>query len=86
MRRRTLRRQPPTGGRTHPFHDAGPFDRFDLDVLIEVKSKFFADRAEGRQSGADAILAAAQAALGTDYQIGVYLTLPVAAWSQTAVS
>src|SRR5439155_371681 len=28
------------------FHDAGPFDRFDLDVLIEVKSKFFADRAE----------------------------------------
>ena len=68
------------------FHDAGPFDRFDLDVLIEVKSKFFADRAEARQSGADAILAAAQAALGSDCQIGVYLTLPVAAWSQTAVS
>ncbi|MBN3513203.1 hypothetical protein [Mycolicibacterium nivoides] len=68
------------------FHDAGPFDRFDLDVLIEVKSKFFADRAEDRQAGADAVLAAAQTAIGAGCQIGVYLTLPVAAWSQTAVS
>lgn len=68
------------------FHDVGPFDRFDLDVLIEVKSKFFADRAEGRQAGADAILGAAQAALGADYRIGVYLALPVAAWAQSAVS
>ncbi|MGW4097751.1 MULTISPECIES: hypothetical protein [unclassified Mycobacterium] len=68
------------------FHDVGPFDRFDLDVLIEVKSKFFPDRAEDRQAGADAILAAAQTATGAGCRIGVYLTLPVAAWSQTEVS
>ncbi|MFV8166203.1 hypothetical protein ACNQVK_29570 [Mycobacterium sp. 134] len=55
-------------------------------MLIEVKSKFFTDRAEDRQAAADAILAAAQTAIGAGFQIGVYLTLPVAAWSQTAVS
>ncbi|MGL5442861.1 MAG: hypothetical protein ACRDDJ_10375, partial [[Mycobacterium] stephanolepidis] len=23
------------------FHEVGPFDRFDIDVLVEVKSKWF---------------------------------------------
>ena len=65
------------------FHDVGPFDRFDIDLLIEVKSKWFSERAEDRQRRAQAILAAAQDVTGTDVAIGVYLTLPVAAWAQT---
>lgn len=64
------------------FHTVGPFDRFDIDVLIEVKSKYFGDRAEDRQRRAEAIRDAAQD-VAQDLVIGVYLTLPIAAWAQT---
>lgn len=64
------------------FHDVGPFDRFDIDLLIEVKSKWFVDRSEDRQRRVDEIHAAVHQA-ASEHQIGVYLTLPVAAWEQT---
>ncbi|NKY86881.1 hypothetical protein [Nocardia veterana] len=62
---------------------AGPFDRFDLDVLIEVHSKWFPDRAADRQRRAEQIHDAAVRLLPAGYLVGVYLSLPVAAWAQT---
>ncbi|MUL84736.1 MULTISPECIES: hypothetical protein [unclassified Mycolicibacterium] len=64
------------------FHYVGRYDRFDIDVLIEVKSKWFGDRAEDRQQRVDAIRDAAQDA-APGLLIGVYLTLPIAAWAQS---
>lgn len=65
------------------FHPAGPFDRFDIDVLIEVKSKWFPDRVANRQSRADEMLDAVLDSVGSDLQVGLYLTMPIAAWAQT---
>ncbi|WP_309104615.1 hypothetical protein [Microbacterium sp.] len=64
------------------FHDASPIDLFDLDVLIEVKSKWFASRAGDRQRRADDILRRTQDVLPDDHHVGVYLALPVAAWAE----
>lgn len=64
------------------FREAGPFDRFDLDVLIEVKSKWFPSRAADSQRRADAIREAVAAEVGTAMSVGVYLSLPAAAWSE----
>ena len=64
------------------FRALGPHDSSGLDVTIEVRSKWFASRAENRQERCDAILAAVTAALGR-LEVGVHLMLPVAAWSQT---
>ncbi len=65
------------------FHDVGPFDRFDIDALVEVKSKWFGDRAENRDQRAQAIHDAVRNALEDGQTAGVYLTLPVAAWDQS---
>ena len=65
------------------FRSLGPHDSSGLDVTIEVRSKWFASRAENRQERCDAIVAAVTAALGP-LEVGAYLMLPVAAWSQTA--
>lgn len=64
------------------FRPRGPYDVSGLDVVIEVRSKWFADRASPRQERCDQLLAEITALLGS-LTIGVYLTLPVAAWSQT---
>ncbi len=63
------------------FRARGELDPGGLDVVVEVRSKWFASRAENRQERCDAILDAAVGAAGT-HSVGVYLTLPVAAWSQ----
>ncbi|MFJ8478113.1 hypothetical protein [Kitasatospora sp. NPDC094011] len=63
------------------FRPLGPLDRCGLPLVIEIKSKWFAGRAANRQERVDALHANIRAATGfTDF--GVYLSLPVAAWSQ----
>ncbi|WP_084705697.1 hypothetical protein [Prauserella rugosa] len=64
------------------FHDVGPIDRFELDVLIEVKSKWFPSRAGDRQRRVDDILDRAKETLPNDFHVGVYLALPVASWAE----
>ncbi|MEU1208811.1 hypothetical protein [Nocardia sp. NPDC005825] len=63
------------------FRPLGKFDRSGLDVVIEVRSKFFESRATNRQERCDRLLADIEKFV--DATIGVYLTLPVAAWAQT---
>lgn len=65
------------------FHDAGPLDRFDLDLLLEVKSKWFEDRACDRQRRADQIHDGVVSLVPDGHVVGVYLSLPVASWAQT---
>ncbi|CAB4766277.1 unannotated protein [freshwater metagenome] len=64
------------------FRSLGPHDSSGLDVTIEIRSKWFASRAENRQQRCDAVLAAVTDVLNP-LRVGVYLMLPVAAWSQT---
>ena len=59
----------------------GPHDVSGLDLEVEVRSKWFASRADTRQDRADRLCEVVCEALGTR-SIGVYLSLPVAAWSQ----
>lgn len=68
------------------FHDSQSLDHFNLDLLVEVKSKWFEDRATDRQRRSDAILDGLSQLLPPNFFVGVYLTLPVAAWSQNDVS
>lgn len=63
------------------FHPRGPRDVGGLAVVVEVRSKWFASRAETRQERCDQLCAAVVEAAGTP-DVGVYLSLPVAAWSQ----
>jgi len=65
------------------FHPATVEDRFELDVLIEVHSNWFESRAADRQRRADDIHRDVAATLPAGTHIGVYLRLPVAAWSET---
>ncbi len=63
------------------FRSRGPFDSGDLDIVVEVQSKWFASRAETRQDRCDRLQAAVVEAAETP-KVGIYLSLPVAAWSQ----
>ncbi|WP_280400567.1 hypothetical protein [Nocardia carnea] len=63
------------------FRKLGPLDRSGLGVVIEVKSKWFESRAADRQNRVDGLYAEIRAATGLR-DFGVYLSLPVAAWSQ----
>ncbi|MGW1839714.1 hypothetical protein [Streptomyces sp. BBFR2] len=63
------------------FRPLGPYDRSGLDVVIEVRSKWFGSRAANRQERADLLYDEVTAATGLR-EVGVYLSLPVAAWSQ----
>jgi hypothetical protein len=63
------------------FHPKGPYDLSGLDILVEVRSKWFTSRAETRQERCDQLCGAIVEAVGTR-GVGVYLSLPVAAWSQ----
>lgn len=64
------------------FRELGPFDRSGLSVVIEVRSKWFADRADNRQDRVERLHADIEQATGLD-DFGVYLSLPVAAWEQS---
>ena len=59
----------------------GPHDAGGLDIVVEVRSKWFESRAENRQDRCDQIRDVIVQAAGTR-SAGVYLSLPVAAWSQ----
>jgi hypothetical protein len=63
------------------FRGLGPLDRGGLDVVIEVRSKWFESRAADRQERVDRLHASIVTATGLR-RLGVYLPLPVAAWSQ----
>lgn len=63
------------------FHARGPYDVSGLDVVVEVRSKWFTSRAENRQERCDQLCAAVSQVAGT-HSVGIYLSLPVAAWSQ----
>lgn len=63
------------------FRPRGPYDSGGLAVVVEVRSKWFASRAADRQERADRLYADLVAAVDLP-DLGVYLTLPVAAWSQ----
>ncbi|MER7672346.1 hypothetical protein ABTY61_28335 [Kitasatospora sp. NPDC096128] len=63
------------------FHPLGPLDRSGLAVVIEVRSKWTASREADRQERVDTLHTGIRTATAlTDF--GVYLSLPVAAWSQ----
>ncbi|WP_030613821.1 hypothetical protein [Streptomyces sclerotialus] len=63
------------------FRQLGPLDRSGLDVVVEVRSKWFESRAADRQQRTDQLHEGIEAATGLR-DFGVYLSLPVAAWSQ----
>ncbi|MFE4515875.1 hypothetical protein ACFRMQ_16985 [Kitasatospora sp. NPDC056783] len=63
------------------FRPLGPLDRSGLAVVIEIKSKWFASRAADRQERVDTLHENVHAATGLA-DFGIYLSLPVAAWSQ----
>ena len=65
------------------FRARGAHDVSGLDVVVEVRSKWFASRADNRQARCDKIRDAVLELIGAA-SVGVYLALPVAAWSQTA--
>lgn len=63
------------------FRPRGPYDSSGLDIVIEVRSKWFASRAENRQERCDQLCDVIVEAVGSR-SVGVYLSLPVATWSQ----
>ena len=63
------------------FRSFGPHDVGGRDVVVEVCSKWFASRADTRQDRCDQLRSAVSASVG-NLTVGVYLSLPVAAWSQ----
>lgn len=64
------------------FVRRGPHDPSGMDVVVEVRSKWFASRGDNRQERADGLLRAISPSVDP-LSVGVYLELPVAAWSQT---
>ncbi|KAA1423157.1 hypothetical protein [Nocardioides antri] len=63
------------------FRSRSPFDSGGLQIVVEVRSKWFASREETRQQRCD-VLRDALAEASNISEIGVYLSLPVAAWAQ----
>lgn len=63
------------------FRPRGPYDSGGLDIVVEVRSKWFASRDASRQERCDRLCDALVEAAGTR-KVGVYLSLPVAAWAQ----
>ncbi|MET9228780.1 hypothetical protein [Lentzea sp. NPDC003310] len=64
------------------FRPRGPFDSTGMDLVIEVRSKYFESRAQDREDRVDRLCAAVEKATGLA-DVGVYLSLPIAAWAQT---
>jgi hypothetical protein len=65
------------------FHSRGQYDVSGLDIVVEVRSKWFASLEETRQERCDRLRDVIVEAVGPT-GVGVYLTMPVAAWSQSA--
>jgi hypothetical protein len=63
------------------FRERGPLDSGGLDVVVEVRSKWFESRAADRQQRVERLHTGIVAATGSR-DLGVYLALPVAAWAQ----
>ncbi|MER0478269.1 hypothetical protein ABR737_07945 [Streptomyces sp. Edi2] len=63
------------------FRELGPLDRSGLDVVIEVRSKWFESRAANRQERVDRLHRDVSTTTGLS-DFGVYLSLASAAWSQ----
>jgi len=63
------------------FHQRSVYDSAGLDVLIEVRSRWFASRAEDRDQRCERLRDAVVDAIGA-HSVGVYLSLPVAGWAQ----
>jgi hypothetical protein len=63
------------------FRGSGPYDASGLDIVVEVRSKWFASRAENRQERCDQLCDAIVEAAGTR-RVGVYISLPIAGWAQ----
>jgi len=59
----------------------GPHDVSGLDFVVEVRSKWFESRGRDRQERCDSLRAKLVEAIGSP-SLGVYLSLPPAAWSQ----
>jgi len=64
------------------FRPRGPFDISGMDLVVEVRSKWFESRAANRQERVDGLCAAVEEVAGPA-DVGVYLSLPVAAWAQS---
>ncbi|WP_433371927.1 hypothetical protein [Streptosporangium sp. CA-115845] len=64
------------------FRQLGLLDRSGLDVVIEVRSKWFDSRARNRQDRVNLLHREVEAATDLD-NFGVYISLPVAAWAQS---
>jgi hypothetical protein len=52
-----------------------------LDIVVEVRSKWFESRARNQQERCDRLCESIAHATG-NRSVGVYLSLPAAAWSQ----
>lgn len=63
------------------FHQRSAHDSPDLDLLIEVRSKWFASRAGDANHRCARLRDAILDAVGP-LSVGVYLSLPVAGWAQ----
>ncbi len=63
------------------FRPHGPFDSIGMDLVVEVRSKWFESRAANRQERVDGLCRAVGEATGLR-EVGVYLSLPIAAWAQ----
>lgn len=64
------------------FREHGPVDSTGLDAVVEVRSKWFESRAANRQRRCDLLHKMVTEATQID-RLGVYLSLPVAAWAQS---
>jgi hypothetical protein len=64
------------------FRPRGPYDVSGLDVVAEVRSKWFPSRAKTRQQRCDQLCDVIVEAAGT-HSVGVYRSLPLAAWAQS---
>lgn len=64
------------------FRPLGPYDLSGLDVVVEVRSKYFASRAADRQRRCD-YLHELLADTVADRGLGVCLSLPTTAWAQS---
>jgi hypothetical protein len=64
------------------FRPRGPFDSNGMDVVIEIRSKWFESRATNRQNRVDGLCKSVADSTGLG-DVGVYLSLPIAAWAQS---
>ncbi|GAA1479187.1 hypothetical protein GCM10009623_36330 [Nocardioides aestuarii] len=63
------------------FRPRGPYDAGGLDLVIEVRSRWTASRAETRDDRCERLRRFLVDLVGTP-SVGVFLTLPVAGWAQ----